>query len=337
MPAAETTAPKVKEDLKVKETGAIKDPNFRPSGFADFIGQKKTLRRLQTMTQAVLKRKDTLAHVLLSGPPGVGKTSLALVLGHELKAPVKITSGPVFEKAVDIAAVLTQLDKGDILFIDEIHRMPRAIEEYLYSAMEDFRLDILLPDQKTVRLTLPPFTLVAATTRPGLLSAPLLSRFTLHSHLEIYTQQEIRDIIVRNAGKRGLSLTSAAVDVLARASRGTPRNVNNLLSFASDHALVNHLKQVDEATALQILQVLGITPEGLHEQDQRVLRYLYQVDERSVGLNTLATALGESPDSIEEIYEPFLIQSGYLLRTPSGRRLSSDGLLIAQRLTCEAK
>jgi Holliday junction DNA helicase RuvB len=235
---------------------------------------------------------------------------------------------------MDIAAVLTQLNAGDILFIDEIHRMPRAIEEYLYSAMEDSRLDVLLPDQKTVSINLPPFTLVAATTRPGLLSSPLISRFTLHTHLETYTQEELEEIIKRNAGKSKMDLTLGAITTLARAARGTPRIVNKLLSFTSDHALVQKLKQIDEGVALQVLQVLGITPEGLQEQDQRLLRYLYQMDERSVGLNTLATALGESPDSIETIYEPFLIQSGLLLRTPSGRRLSPEGLLLAQRLVC---
>lgn len=302
---------------------------LRPLRFADFTGQKKTLERLEVMVKASRLREDVLNHILLSGPPGLGKTTLALILGSEMGVQVKITSGPVIEKAGDLAGMLTSLEEGDILFIDEIHRLSKTVEEYLYSAMEDFRIDIMIdqgPNARSVRLSLPRFTLVGATTRSGLLTAPLRSRFALNTRLDYYTREELVKIILRSSKLLELKLlTDGAREISAR-SRGTPRIANNLVLFVRDYALSKGFAEVDAKVASDALGMLEIDERGLDEMDKRLLRVLAEHYRGGpVGLNSLAVAVGEEQETLEEVHEPYLIQEGYLQRTPQGRMLSAKG------------
>jgi len=302
---------------------------LRPLSFGDFTGQPKTVERLQVMVGAAKKRGDPLNHILLSGPPGLGKTTLAFILGHELGKSVRVTSGPVIEKAGDLAGLLTNLEEGDILFIDEIHRIPKTVEEYLYSAMEDFRLDIMIdqgPNARSVRLTIPRFTLVGATTRAGLLTAPLRSRFTLQTRLDYYDHATLKGIVHRSCGLLNVALDDAGAQEIAARSRGTPRIANNLINFCRDYAQERAKGKITQPAAAAALELLEIDARGLDEMDKRVLRVMAENYRGGpVGLGTIAVAVGEEAETLEEVHEPFLIQEGYLQRTPQGRALTPKG------------
>ncbi|MEM1157732.1 MAG: Holliday junction branch migration DNA helicase RuvB [Verrucomicrobiota bacterium] len=297
--------------------------SLRPTSLKDFVGQQKSKERLGVMVQSAIKRDDTLDHVLLSGPPGLGKTTLAHILAHAMNVNIKITSGPALEKAGDLAGLLTSLEKGDILFIDEIHRMNKTIEEYLYPAMEDYRLDIIIdqgPNARSVTLNLPAFTLVGATTRPGMLSAPLRSRFGINNRLEYYDAVELEQIVLRSGHLLKLNMDAEAASVVALRSRGTPRIANNLLRWVRDYTTVKTDGKVSDTVARDALEMLEIDQWGLNEMDKRLLRTLIEKFKGGpVGLNSLATAVAEDPNTIEEVHEPFLIMQGYLQRTQQGR------------------
>jgi Holliday junction DNA helicase RuvB len=302
---------------------------LRPLSFGDFTGQPKTVERLQVMVGAARRRGEPLNHILISGPPGLGKTTLAFILGHELGRNVRVTSGPVIEKAGDLAGLLTNLEEGDILFIDEIHRIPKTVEEYLYSAMEDFRLDIMIdqgPNARSVRLTLPRFTLVGATTRSGLLTAPLRSRFTLQTRLEYYDHATLAQIVRRSCGLLKVTIDEGGAGEIARRCRGTPRIANNLINFVRDYALERAKGEVTQPVAARALELLEIDAAGLDEMDKRMLRVMAENYRGGpVGMSTIAVAVAEEAETLEEVHEPFLIQEGYLQRTPQGRVLTAKG------------
>jgi Holliday junction DNA helicase RuvB len=302
---------------------------LRPLSFADFTGQAKTIERLKVMVGAARRRGDALNHILFSGPPGLGKTTLAFILGHELGKNVRVTSGPVIEKAGDLAGLLTNLEEGDILFIDEIHRIPKSVEEYLYSAMEDFRLDIMIdqgPNARSVRLTIPRFTLVGATTRSGLLTAPLRSRFTLQTRLDYYDAATLGIIIRRSCRLLQIELDDAGAQEIATRARGTPRIANNLINFIRDYAQEKARGKITRPVAAAALELLEIDARGLDEMDKRILRVMAEhYGGGPVGLGTIAVAVGEEADTLEEVHEPFLIMEGYLQRTLQGRVLTAKG------------
>lgn len=305
------------------------DRSLRPATFTGFTGQYKTIERLKIMTGAARQRGDALDHILFSGPPGVGKTTLAMILGHEMGTNVRITSAPVIEKAGDLAGLLTSLEYADILFIDEIHRLPRVVEEYLYSAMEDFRIDIMIdqgPNARSVSLSIPRFTLVGATTRTGLLSAPLRSRFTLQSRLTYYSSADLCTIIKRNATMFSLEIADDCAREIAGRSRGTPRIANNLLRFIRDYAQQKSIKLIDQAAAHAALELLEIDRDGLDDLDKKILHAMGEFyGGGPVGISTIAVAVGEEMQTLEEVHEPYLIQEGYIQRTQQGRMLTNKG------------
>ena len=302
---------------------------LRPLSFDDFAGQAKTLERLKVMVGAAKSRGEPLNHILLSGPPGLGKTTLSLILGNEMEKQVSITSGPVIDKPADLAGLLTNLNEGDILFIDEIHRIPKTVEEYLYSAMEDFRIDIMIdqgPNARSVRLNLPRFTLLGATTRMGLLTAPLRSRFTLQSRLSYYDHHTLHGIVKRTCGLLDVNFTPAGASEIARRARGTPRIANNLVNFCRDYAQQRGNGTISENSAMAALELLEIDQRGLDEMDKQIMRVMAENYKGGpVGLRTVAVAVGEEAHTLEEVHEPFLIQEGYIQRTAQGRVLTDRG------------
>lgn len=308
---------------RLNQPDAALEVTLRPSLFAEFVGQAKVKERLQIAVEAARQRGEALDHLLLSGPPGLGKTTLAHIIARAMGANLKATSGPTIEKAGDLAGLLTNLEEGDVLFIDEIHRLQKTIEEYLYPAMEDFKLDIIIdqgPNARSVRLNLPRFTLVGATTRSGLLTSPLLTRFPLRERLDYYQPEDLAQIVRRSARLLAVEIEEAAALDIARRSRGTPRIANNLLRRVRDYAQVRGDGRITQSIADQALAMLEIDRAGLDEMDKRILEaVIVKFGGGPVGLHSLAVAVGEEPDTIEEVYEPYLIMEGYLRRTPQGR------------------
>lgn len=298
------------------------DQTLRPRQFPDFIGQGRIKDNLHIYIQAARRRKEPLDHILFSGPPGLGKTTLAGLVAHEIGAELKATSGPVIEKAGDLAGVLTKLQEGDVLFIDEIHRISAAVEEYLYAAMEDFHIDIMLdqgPSARSVRLQLPRFTLIGSTTREGLLTAPFRGRFGVTERLEFYPWEDLKQIALNSARALGIPLEDSGAEVIARRARGTPRLVNRFLRRLRDMAEVLADGVITGKVAQEGLRRLGVDERGMGPMDRRILATILRPGGPAVGLKTIAVTVGEEEDTIEEVYEPYLIQAGYLEKTPRGR------------------
>ncbi len=296
---------------------------LRPKSFNDFTGQEETIENFDIFVKAAKKRAEALDHVLLHGPPGLGKTTLAHIIANELNVNIKVTSGPVMEKPADLAGLLTNLEKQDVLFIDEIHRLTPIVEEYLYSAMEDYYIDIMIesgPNARSVQINLNPFTLVGATTRSGLLSAPLRSRFSITSHLEYYEASHLKKIVLRSAGILKTDIKDDAAEEIARRSRGTPRIVNSLLRRVRDFAQIKSDGTIDLKITKVTLEALKVDEHGLDAMDNKIiLTIVEKFNGGPVGITTIATAVGEEGGTIEEVYEPFLIQEGYIKRTSRGR------------------
>lgn len=301
---------------------------LRPQGFEEFSGQPKIIENLMVFIQAARNRGEALDHVLLHGPPGLGKTTLSHIIANELDVNIKMTSGPVLEKPGDLAGLLTNLEERDVLFIDEIHRLSPIVEEYLYSAMEDFRIDIMIdsgPNARSVQIELSPFTLVGATTRSGLLTSPLRSRFGITSRMEYYDAETLKGIIKRSAGILRTDIENDGAYEIARRSRGTPRIANMLLRRVRDFAQVKGSGVVDKTIASYALDALNVDEHGLDEMDNRILTTIIEkFSGGPVGITTIATAVGEEAGTIEEVYEPYLIQEGYLKRTPRGREATEQ-------------
>lgn len=300
---------------------------LRPSDFDNFFGQQQVVENLKIFVEAAKRRKEALDHVLLHGPPGLGKTTLSYIISNELNVNIKISSGPVLEKPGDLAGLLTNLEDNDVLFIDEIHRLSPVIEEYLYSAMEDYKIDIMIesgPNARSVQINLSPFTLIGATTRSGLLTAPLRSRFGINSRLSYYNSSTIEKIINRSAKILNVEVDPNAAEEIARRSRGTPRIANMLLRRVRDFAQVKGDGRIDIKISKYALESLHVDKCGLDEMDHRILLAIIQKFKGGpVGLSTIATAVSEDAGTIEEVYEPFLIQEGFIVRTPRGREATA--------------
>lgn len=333
------------ENFDIRRERIESDKDFeralRPMVFDDFSGQDKVIENLRVFVAAARMRGEALDHILLHGPPGLGKTTLSNIVANELGVGFKVTSGPVLDKPGDLAGILTSLEENDVLFIDEIHRLSPVVEEYLYSAMEDYRIDIMIdkgPGARSVQLTLSPFTLIGATTRSGLLTAPLRARFGINCHLEYYDHSVLQGIVKRSARLLGVPITDDAAREIALRSRGTPRIANSLLRRVRDFAQVKGDGSVNCAIARYALEALNIDQYGLDEIDNKILTTIIDKFKGGpVGLTTIATALGEDPGTIEEVYEPFLIKEGFIKRTPRGREVTDLAYrhLGRSRLTSE--
>ena len=314
----------VEEDIKIEN-------NLRPLALEDYIGQEKVKRNLKVYIEAAKARNDSLDHVLFYGPPGLGKTTLAGIIANEMGTHLKVTSGPAIEKPGEMAAILNNLAEGDVLFVDEIHRLNRQVEEVLYPAMEDYQIDVMIgkgATARSIRLELPKFTLVGATTRAGLLSAPLRDRFGVVNHLEYYTVKELETIIIRSANVLGVEIDSQGANELARRSRGTPRLANRLLKRVRDFAQVKYDGRITGEVADYALNLLDVDKDGLDANDRLILgTIIKKFGGGPVGLDTLAASIGEDAGTLEDVYEPYLIQNGFINRTPRGRVATNEAYL----------
>ncbi len=311
----------ISSELKIEDTEF--DRSLRPKKLNEFVGQEKIKEHLNIFIKAAQKRKEPLDHVLLSGPPGLGKTTLAHIIATEMGVGIKVTSGPALERAGDLAAILTNLEEYDVLFIDEIHRLNRIVEEILYPAMEEFKLDIVLgkgPSARSLRLDVPNFTLIGATTRTGLITSPLRDRFGVVNRIDLYPSDDLKKIVCRSANILRVDIDIDGAEEIAKRSRGTPRIANRLLKRVRDYTEVKAEGKIDKEIAAKALSFFEVDHIGLDKIDQRIVLILIEKFEGNpVGLNTLATAVGEEPDTIEDVYEPFLLQLGLIQRTPRGR------------------
>ena len=314
----------VEEDIKIEN-------NLRPLALEDYIGQEKVKRNLKVYIEAAKARNDSLDHVLFYGPPGLGKTTLAGIIANEMGTHLKVTSGPAIEKPGEMAAILNNLAEGDVLFVDEIHRLNRQVEEVLYPAMEDYQIDVMIgkgATARSIRLELPKFTLVGATTRAGLLSAPLRDRFGVVNHLEYYTVKELETIIIRSANVLGVEIDSQGANELARRSRGTPRLANRLLKRVRDFAQVKYDGRITGEVADYALNLLDVDRDGLDANDRLILgTIIKKFGGGPVGLDTLAASIGEDAGTLEDVYEPYLLQNGFINRTPRGRVATNEAYL----------